>query len=38
LPADIALILAPTLTKNLELRDYVLDDESEQSKAFRDKL
>lgn len=34
LPADIALILAPTLTKNLQLWDYVLSTDNEQNKKL----
>ena len=37
-PADIALILAPTLTKNLELWDYVLAKDTDSNKELREIL
>ena len=37
-PLDISLILTPTLTKNLELFTYLLNDDSEDSKELRDKM
>lgn len=37
-PADIALILAPHLTKNIELWNYVLSEDTEDNKWLRDIL
>jgi hypothetical protein len=37
-PMDISLILAPTITKNLELFEHILTDDSEQSKKVREIL